>query len=46
MNPPGSACGHEWQTTTSATASARRAWISGLICFRPTASQPIAGADV
>ena len=30
-NPPGSACGQKWQTTTTATAIARSAWISGRI---------------
>src|SRR4051812_12241251 len=33
-NPPGNACGQKWQTTTAATASARRPWISGRISVR------------
>ena len=32
--PPGSAAGQKWQTTTTATATARRAWISGRISLR------------
>src|SRR5256885_1382721 len=43
-NPPGSTCGHEWQTTTSATASARSAWISARTGL-PPARRPVGAAS-
>ena len=38
-NPPGSADGQKWQTTTIATATARSPWISGR-----TSAREIGGA--
>ena len=40
-NPPGSADGQKWQTTTTATATARSPWISGR-----TSARAIGGAVI